>query len=78
MFNKTQEHNFLKMLAWMEMCGNMGHYSSFQMMFDGDGTAKIHCNFEDEETQKEYNSLKKELLEQWNKGKELSYIEFGL
>ena len=79
MFNKAQEHNFLKMLAWMEWCGNIGHSTSFRVIFDGDGTAKIHCNFEDEELQDKYNVIRKEIRDNYNSGhKEPDCFEFGI
>lgn len=79
MRNSYQEKTLMKMLAWMEWCGNIGHGSSFQVIFDGDGTAKIRCNFEDEELQDKYNAIRKEIRDNYNNGhKEPDYFEFGI
>ena len=79
MRNSFQEETLMKMLAWMEFCGNIGHCTSFRIIFDGDGTAKIHCNFETEELQEKYNAIRKELRDHYNNGhKELDSFEFGL
>lgn len=79
MRNSYQEENLMKMLAWMEWCGNVGHSTNFNVIFDGDGTAKINCNFETEELQEKYNKIKKEVRDKYNKGsdKDPEYFEFG-
>lgn len=79
MRNSYQEENLMKMLAWMELCGNVGHSTNFRVIFDGDGTAKIHCNFETEELQEKYNQIRREVRENYNKGnKDPEYFEFGV
>lgn len=79
MRNSYQEETLMRMLAWMEWCGNIGHSTSFRVIFDGDGTAKIHCNFETEEQQNKYNSIRKEIRDSYNGGhKEPEYFEFGI
>ena len=79
MRNPFQEETLMKMLAWMEFCGNIGHCTSFQTIFDGDGTAKIHCNFETEELQEKYSAIRKDIRDDYNKGhKEPDCFEFGL
>lgn len=79
MRNSFQEENFMKMLAWMEWCGNIGHSTSFRVIFDGDGTAKIRCDFETEEMQEKYNAIKEEVRHKYNNnGYEFKYFEFGV
>lgn len=79
MYNAAQEEKLLKMLAWMEWCGNIGHSTSFRVIFDGDGTAKIHCNFENEELQNKYNAIRKEIRDNYNnRNMEPEYFEFGI
>ena len=79
MRNSYQEENLMRMLAWMELCGNVGHSTYFRVIFDGDGTAKIHCNFETEELQEKYNQIRREVRENYNKGnKDPEYFEFGV
>ena len=49
-----------------------------QVIFDGDGTAKIHCNFETEELQEKYSKIRREVRDNYNKGnKDPEYFEFG-
>lgn len=78
MRNSYQEKNLMRMFAWMELCGNVGHSTNFNVIFDGDGTAKIHCNFETEELQEKYNQIKKEMMDTYNNEKDPEYFEFGV
>lgn len=78
MRNSFQEETFMKMLAWMEWCGNIGHCTSFRVIFDGDGTAKINSNFETEELQEKYNVIRREIRDNYNNGYEPEYFEFGV
>lgn len=79
MGTSIQEETFMKMLAWMEFCGNIGHCTSFRVIFDGDGTAKMHCNFETEELQEKYSAIRKEIRDNYNSGyKEPDCFEFGI
>ena len=79
MGSSRQEETFMKMLAWMEFCGNIGHCTSLRVIFDGDGTAKLHCNFETEELQQKYNAIRKEVRDSYNNGDdEPYYFSFGV
>ena len=49
-----QMNAFLDMLAWMEMCGNVGHCTDFLVIMDGDGNARPKFIFEDSELQKTF------------------------
>lgn len=77
MRNSYQEENLMRMFAWMELCGNVGHSTNFNVIFDGDGTAKINCNFETKELQEKYNQIKKEVIDIYNNEKDPEYFEFG-
>lgn len=77
MRNSYQEENLMRMFAWMELCGNVGHSTNFNVIFDGDGTAKINCNFETKELQEKYNQIKKEVMDIYNNEKDPEYFEFG-
>lgn len=70
MRNSFQEETLMRMLAWMEFCGNVGHYTEFVVGFDGDGDAIIHCDFETEELQRKYSAIRKEIRDNYNKGNE--------
>lgn len=78
MAKPCQEKNLMKMFAWMEICGDIGHSTNFDVIFDGDGSAKIKCNFETKEFREEYNKIKKEILNIYNNGKDPKYFEFGV
>ena len=78
MMNSYQEETLMKMLAWMEFCGNIGHSVGFRVIFDGDGTAKIHSDFETEELQKKYSESRREIRNNYNAGQEPEYFEFGI
>ena len=62
--NDTQRHNdeFMRMCAWMELCGNIGHYVDFRVNYDGDGPAHLNFNFAGSD-QSRFEQLKAELLE---------------
>lgn len=71
-----QLRHLLNMLAWMEWCGNVGHSSAFTVFFDGDGAAKIKLEFEDENTQKKYDELRKSMkdVEVKSNGYDCSFV----
>lgn len=74
-----QMRELLKMLAWMEFCGNIGHCTSFRVIFDGDGTAKLGADMVGARNRALYESMKKEWLDRWNTGHtEEPVFEFGL
>lgn len=60
--HERQMNKFVKMLAWMELCGNVGHCTPFMVILDGDGSARPKIKFETEEMQKEYDELRKSFL----------------
>lgn len=53
----------LKMLAWMETLGGVGHSSSFKVYVDGDGSSRWRFKFQDRETQRRFEELKKQCVE---------------
>lgn len=55
---KRQMKEFMKMLAWMEYCGDIGHCTDFFVRLDGDGSARPKFKFEDTEIQEGYKELK--------------------
>lgn len=59
----NQMNEFIKMIAWMELCGNVGHCTDFLVTLDGDGRARPDFKLESEELQKKYDEIKQSLLE---------------
>jgi hypothetical protein len=57
----SNSKQLIKMLAWIELLGNVGHSASFKVFADGDGSTRWKFKFEDEEQQKEFDLLRKEL-----------------
>lgn len=55
---KRQMKEFMKMLAWMEYCGGIGHCTDFFVRLDGDGSARPKFKFEDTKVQEEYKELR--------------------
>lgn len=55
----------LKMLVWMEYCGNIGHTVNFRVNYDGDGPAHLIFRFNDN---KLYEEIKKEIIESYDNG----------
>ena len=58
---ERQMKSFVKMLAWMEFCGNIGHCTDFMVRLDGDGSARPKIEFETEELQESYDELRKSM-----------------
>ena len=54
-------NQFLNMLAWMELCGNVGHCTDFQVRLDGDGSARPKFKFNSEEMQKSFDDLRTDM-----------------
>ena len=55
---------FLELIAWMDICSEIGHNSKFTVEFYGDYGAHFHFNtLEDSE---EYEEIKKKLLDKYN------------
>lgn len=68
--------HLLNMLAWIELLGNVGHSASFRVYADGDGNCRWKFKFEDEEMQKKYDTLRKELCKEYiNNHKDIEYFE---
>lgn len=59
-----QLNKFINMLAWMELCGNVGHCTDFIVVMDGDGTARPKFIFETEEEQKQFEELRRQLCKE--------------
>ena len=57
---------FMLMCAWMELCGNIGHYTDFRVNYDGDGPAHLRFSFLGSD-QILYEGMKKQLIEEYNK-----------
>lgn len=54
-----QLNRFINMLAWMELCGNVGHFTDFVVAMDGDGNARPKFTFDDSGVQKQFDELRK-------------------
>lgn len=67
----------IKMLAYIEWCGNVGHSpKALKVFIDGDGSTRFKFTFEDEQMQKLYIYHKDLLGKQFNKnGKDLEFID---
>jgi hypothetical protein len=63
---ENQYEEFMRMCAWMELCGNIGHSVDFRVYYDGDGRAHLNFSFMGSD-QSKYERIKKELLEAYNK-----------
>lgn len=76
--NDSNKYEFMNMLAWIELCGNIGHTCQyFQVGVDGDGSGKMNFKFDDKDLQKDYDELKKEMLNIYQKeNKDLEIISF--
>jgi hypothetical protein len=67
----------MRMFAWMDICGSIGHSVGFEVGYDGDGAARIDFAFEDKLDQLEYELIRKSLLEEReNSGKEPERFDF--
>lgn len=67
---------FLKMLAWMEICSQIGHSTSFNVWVDGDGMADFKFEPIDPDVKKAYAALKEEINKQRDEtGKDIK--DFG-
>ena len=53
----------VNMLAWMEVCGSIGHSVNFRVNYDGDGSARLLFDFGI--NQEQYESLKTEILKDY-------------
>lgn len=66
--NDAPRHSeeFMRMCAWMELCGNIGHYVDFRVNYDGDGPAHLHFDFLGPD-QIAFERIKANLLDEYNK-----------
>ena len=55
---------FLELIAWMDICSEIGHNSKFTVEFYGDYGA--HCHFNTLEDSEEYEEIKKKLFDKYN------------
>lgn len=69
--------HLIKMLAYIEWCGSVGHTpKALRVYIDGDGTTRFKFKFNNEDTQQLYEDFKKHITEEWNKNKkDLEFIE---
>lgn len=76
--DQNNEKEFINMMAWIELCGNIGHTCQyFEVGVDGDGSGKLQFKFDNSNQQKEFDDLKKEMLKLYDKnGKDLEIISF--
>ena len=67
----------IKMLAYIELCGNIGHTPKYLKVYiDGDGNTRFNFKFKNENTQMYYDKCKKMLLNKFNKnGKDLEFVD---
>lgn len=72
--NKVQ---LIKMLAYIEWCGNVGHTPKYLKVYiDGDGSTRFKFKFKDKNMQMYYDGWKKIITNEWNKnGKDLEVID---
>jgi hypothetical protein len=71
-----QTKHLVNMLAWIELLGNVGHSASFKVFADGDGATRWKFKFENEEEQKMFDNLRKELCKEYiNNNKDIEYFE---
>lgn len=72
--NKVQ---LVKMLAYIEWCGNVGHTPKYLKVYiDGDGATRFKFKFKDENMQMYYDTWKRIITNEYNQnGKDLEFIE---
>ena len=76
--SKENKREFLKMLAWIQICGEYGHTpKKFKVSVDGDGSGRLKFIFDDTEDLEIFNDVKQELIRDYNKCKgDLQQISF--
>lgn len=76
--NKKNEKEFMKMIAWIELCGSIGHTCDcFQVSVDGDGSGRLKFEFDTKEEQIKFDEIKKNILAEYDKTrKDLKRISF--
>lgn len=77
--DRTLQHHddeFMRMCAWMKLCGSIGHYTDFRVSCDGDGPAHLKFNFLGPD-QIKYERIKKDLLDEYDhQNKEPKVFQF--
>lgn len=64
--SKKNKEELLKMLAWIEVCGNIGHTCQyFKVGVDGDGSGRMNFEFDNEDEKTEYRRIKDKVLEEF-------------
>lgn len=71
-----QKAEFSKMLAWIELCGSIGHSCEFKVRVDGDGKARMKFGFSNKADLDAHKALKKALLEEYSNNGNLKEISF--
>jgi hypothetical protein len=61
-YGKGNENEFLKMLAWIEVLGSVGHSASFNVFCDGDGSTRLKFDLVDDVAKEKFKILKKNLI----------------
>lgn len=74
---ERNKDEFIKMMAWIELCGNIGHTCQwFRVGVDGDGSGSLRFKFDNEMDQNRYDNIKQELLVDYQKNGDLKEISF--
>lgn len=70
------KRELLKMLAYIEFCGNIGHTPKYLKVYiDGDGATRFNFKFKNENMQMYYDGWKRIIANEWNEsGKDLEYV----
>lgn len=76
--SENNKREFMKMIAWIELCGNIGHTCQwFKVGVDGDGSGRLNFEFDDKQEQDEFDKIKNELLKEYDETDEdLKEISF--
>lgn len=59
---EDQMMEFKEMLAWMELCGNIGHSTEFKVFLNGNGVARPKFIYDDPDEQKFHEDLRKAMV----------------
>ena len=62
-----QANTFVTLMAWMELCGNIGHSSDFVVHLDGDGAARPKFLFDTAAIQKRYEELRHDMCRAYDR-----------
>lgn len=73
----NDNEEMLRLMAWIEICGSIGHSSEFTVNVDGDGRGRVKFDFPTLEEKSNYNRIKNELFQKWNDGK-IDVKEFNI